>query len=108
MLHAHKSTKKAIILVLFILVMSISLGTASISALPSSETLGHISKLTINYKDKKLENFTVSDIRVIDEVTFSDFGKYSGKNFDGVFWTFATTKFSIRFKDSSPTSVILN
>ena len=110
MLHAYKRTKKAVILVLFVLVMSISLRTASISALPSSETLGHISKLTINYKDKKLENFTIGGIKVIDEITFSDFGKYSGKNFDEKlkFWTFATTKFSIMFNDSSPTDVTLN
>ncbi|MCD6503348.1 MAG: hypothetical protein J7K58_03870 [Euryarchaeota archaeon] len=73
----------------------------------SKETIGHVTCVTINYEEGKLENISVSNVLVIEEIAPAEFGEYSGKNFDGTFWTFATTKFSIKFRDSNPTDVMI-
>ena len=44
----------------------------------SKETIGHVTCVTINYEEGKLENISVSNVLVIEEIAPAEFGEYSG------------------------------
>ena len=74
----------------------------------NSFTLGSIVKVGINELEEKISGISINDIKVIDEISLSDFGGVGHTNTDGKTYTYATTTFSIMFLDKNPTDIIIS